>query len=38
LRKWVLELHSRKLKVPKAVVQHLDQVEKLILDAESSQD
>ncbi|MBS0422532.1 MAG: ATP-binding protein [Proteobacteria bacterium] len=36
LRKWVLELHSRKLRVPKEVVTHLDQVEKLIREAESS--
>jgi Histidine kinase-, DNA gyrase B-, and HSP90-like ATPase len=38
LRKWVLELHSRKLRVPKTVVEHLDQVEQLIREAESSQD
>jgi len=38
LRKWVMELHSLKLKVPRTVIKHLDEVEKLIRDAESSQE
>jgi hypothetical protein len=38
LRKWVVELHSRKLRVPKTVVKHLDQVEKVIRESESSKD
>lgn len=38
LRQWVTELHSLKLKVPKTVIKHLDEVEELIREAESSQE
>lgn len=38
LRKWVRELHELKLKVPRAVVRHLDEIEKIIREAETSED
>ncbi|MFL6605763.1 MAG: ATP-binding protein [Steroidobacteraceae bacterium] len=38
LRKWVSELHSWRLKAPRTVIKHLDEVEKLIREAESSQE
>ena len=38
LHKWVMALHSQKLRVPRAVVMHLDEVEKLIREAEASKD